>query len=163
MGTGKSSVGRLLARRARREFVDIDRFLEDQEKRKIRDIFEKDGESHFRALEKKAVKHWSEGQGRVITTGGGAVMDADNLAALKKNGIIITLLAKPETIYERVKNSKSRPLLKEKKDLFAEICRLLELRKPFYAQADYFFDTDGKNASQVVKLIEHVLAQKGEL
>src|SRR5438105_4579308 len=104
MGTGKSSVGRILARRIKREFVDLDRYLEEKEQRRIREIFEKEGESYFRAAEKEAVMHWASKENKVITTGGGAVIDPDNFAALKQNGILITLLAKPETIYERVKN-----------------------------------------------------------
>jgi len=162
MGTGKSSVGRVLARHTRRQFVDLDRYIEEKEKRKIRDIFEKDGEERFRALEKDAVRRWSAAENHVITTGGGTVVDPENLAALK-SGILITLLAKPETIYERVKHSKNRPLLKDKKDLLAEIRRLLEARRPFYEKSDFYFDTDGKSASQVARMIEHVLAQKGEL
>ena len=161
MGTGKSSVGRILAKRTKRDFVDLDRCIEETEKRKIRDIFEKDGEPYFRALEKKAVLRWAHEEKKVITTGGGTVVDPENLAALKQNGLLITLLAKPETIYERIKNSKRRPLLNDKQDLFSEIQKLMEKRKPFYEQSDYYFDTDGKNASQVALMIQKVLAQKG--
>ena len=93
MGTGKSSVGRILAKRAKREFVDLDRYLEAREKRKIRDIFEKEGEAYFRALEKEAVLVWAAGRNKVITTGGGTVVDPENFAALKENGILVTLVA----------------------------------------------------------------------
>ncbi len=160
MGTGKSSVGRILARRLRREFVDIDRWLEDREKRKIREIFEKDGEAYFRAKEKEAVSLWAAKENMVITTGGGAVTDPENHEALKKNGLLVTLLASPETIRDRVKNSKDRPLLKDKEDLLAEIKLLLEKRKPFYEKSDYYFDTDGKNAAQVARMILRVFREK---
>ena len=160
MGTGKSSVGRILARRMKREFVDLDRYLEEKEKRKIREIFEKDGEAYFRGIEKEAVAHWSQTENKVITTGGGAVMDSDNFSAFKQNGVLITLLAKPETIYERVKNSKRRPLLNGSQDLLGEIKALLEKRKPFYSRSDFYFDTDGKNASQVARLIQNVVEKK---
>ncbi len=163
MGTGKSSVGRLLARRTRREFVDLDRYLETQQKRKIRDIFETDGEAYFRSLEKEAVRHWASCEDKVITTGGGTVVDPENLAALKKNGILITLLARPETVFHRVKNSKTRPLLKNAPDLLGEIQKLLQERKPFYEQSDYYFETDGKSASGVARLIQNALIQNGVL
>ena len=161
MGTGKSSVGRILAKRAKREFVDIDRYLEEKEKRKIRDIFEREGEVYFRKLEKEAILRWASAGNKVITTGGGAVVDPENLSVLKANGILITLVAKPETIYERVKNSKRRPLLNGSEDLFSEIQKLLEKRKPFYEKSDYYFDTDGKSASQVANLMQKVLVGKG--
>lgn len=163
MGTGKSSVGRILAKRAKREFVDLDRYLETKEKRKIRDIFEKEGELYFRALEKEAVRVWASAQNKVITTGGGTVVDPENLSALKENGILITLVAKPETIFNRVKRSKNRPLLNDKEDLFSEIQKLFEKRKPFYQKSDYYFDTDGKTASQVANMIQKVLTPKGVL
>ena len=160
MGTGKSSVGRILARRLRREFVDLDRYLEEREKRKIREIFEKEGEPYFRAIEKEAVNVWSCKQNLVITTGGGTVIDPENRSALKENGILVTLVASPETIYQRLKNSKKRPLLNDKEDLRHEIGVLLEKRKPFYKKSDFYFDTDGKNASQVASLILRVLKKK---
>ena len=160
MGTGKSSVGRILARRMRRGFVDLDRYIESSQKRKIRDIFEKDGEAFFRNLEKEAVLFWSQKSDLIITTGGGTVVDRDNFTALKQNGILVTLVARPETVLQRVKNSKNRPLLNEKEDLLAEIRALLEKRKSFYDQSDLFFDTDGQNGSQVARMIQKVIESK---
>ena len=160
MGTGKSSVGRLLARRTKRQYVDLDSYLEDKEKRKIREIFEKEGEPYFRTIEKEAVRFWAGADNHVITTGGGTVLDPENLTLLKSNGILVTLAAKPETIYERVKNSKRRPLLSAKENLFTEIQALMEKRKPLYQQADYYFDTDGKSASQVADLIQKMLVSR---
>ena len=160
MGTGKSSVGRILARRLGREFIDIDRYLEEKEKRKIREIFEKEGEPYFRSIEKEAVRHWAQKRGVVITTGGGAVMDPDNWSALKEGGLLVTLLASPVVIYDRVKNSKNRPLLKDRQDLKAEIAEMLAQRKPYYEKSDYYFDTDGKTASQVARMILRVLEKK---
>lgn len=160
MGTGKSSVGRILAKRMKREHVDLDRWIEDREGRKIRDIFEKDGEPRFRALERDAVRHWASRTDIVLTTGGGTVVDPENRAALKENGLLVTLLAKPETIYQRVKNSKHRPLLSGQEDLLAHIRRMLEERRPHYQQSDFYFDTDGKSAAQVASLVLRVVSQK---
>ncbi len=147
MGTGKSSVGKALAKKLGRVWVDVDQYIEGQEKKKIAEIFEKDGEPHFRKLEKEAVMQIASRGDLVITTGGGVVLDAENTQALKRNGLIITLAATAETIYSRVKDSRHRPLLKG--DKMAEIQKLLEQRRPLYEKADLTFRTDGKNAGQV--------------
>lgn len=152
MGTGKSTVGKLLAKRLKRRWVDVDQRIEEAEKRKISEIFEKDGEAHFRRLEKEMVEKVSAESDAVIMTGGGAVLDAANRAALRKNGLIIALTAKPETIFERVKKSRHRPLLKG--DPMAEIRRLLAEREPLYRQSDAIFETDGKTAAEVAAMIE---------
>lgn len=152
MGTGKTSVGKVLGQRLKRPVMDIDRMIEEREGRKIAEIFEKEGEVHFRALEKEAVREAAASQGAVLTTGGGAVVDPENLARLKETGILVCLAASAETIYSRVKNSKHRPLLKEG-DVLGEIKRLLEARAPFYAQADYTLQTDGQSPVYVAKVI----------
>lgn len=159
MGTGKSSVGKILADRLKRPLTDIDRMIEEKEKRKIREIFEKDGEAYFRLVEKELLRAAAQKLGQVITTGGGAVIDPENRRALKETGVLVALSATPETIYERVKNSRQRPLL-QGGDLLSEIRRLLEGRRPFYAEADLFFDTDGKNAAQVAGLVLEALKEK---
>ena len=152
MGTGKSSVGKILAKHMRRQLVDVDQYIEKKEKRKISDIFEKEGEAEFRRLEKEAIREISEIDGAVITTGGGAVLDPENLEALKKTGCLVALFASPETIFDRVKNSRHRPLLKAK-DVYGEIKRLLEIRKPYYEKADVCCQTDGRTPSEVAKVI----------
>lgn len=158
MGTGKSAVGKILAKRLKRDWLDVDQVIEDTEKRKISDIFEKDGEAHFRRLEKETIQKVTGRSNLVITTGGGAVLDADNRAALKKNGFLITLSATPETIFQRVRHARHRPLLKG--DLRAEIQRLMAEREPFYRESDHIFSTDGKTASQMAALIEAALKKE---
>ncbi len=160
MGTGKSSVGKALGKKLKRPVIDLDENIEAAEKRSIRDIFEKDGEAHFRSLEKKAVQALSGERGVVITTGGGAVLDEDNRRVLKKNGILITLSATPEAIYTRVKHSGHRPLLNHG-DPLSEIKRLLLLREPYYRQSDISIDTDGKKPAQVAE--EILTALEGRL
>lgn len=161
MGTGKSSVGKVLAKRLGRAWVDIDQKIEESQKKKIADLFEKEGEAHFRNLEKEMVHQVSQGAGLVITTGGGVVLDAENMQALKKNGVLIALAATPETIFHRVKDSRHRPLLKTT-DPLGEIRRLLSVRQPLYEKADHYFHTDGKNASQVAELITERLGKEEE-
>ncbi len=153
MGTGKSSIGKALGRKAGRSVVDIDLWIEAAQKRKIPEIFKKDGEARFRELEKEAIRQVALSQsGIVITTGGGAVLDPENLEILKRTGWVVALSASPQTIYERVKDSRHRPLLKGG-DAYSEICKLLEARKPFYAKADREFITDGLPPDQVAQTI----------
>ena len=159
MGTGKTSVGKILARRLKKTARDVDEFIEAKEKRSIRDIFEKDGEAYFRRAEKEAIRAISREENVVITTGGGAVLDPENRKALSGSGWIVALHASPETIFKRVKNSKRRPLL-QGEDMLSEIKKLLEIRKPFYNQADFSLDTDGKNTAQVTGMILRTLKEK---
>lgn len=159
MGTGKSSVGKVLAQKLCRPLIDVDSYIEEKEKRKIREIFKKDGEAVFRAMEKEAIRLLSFPGGSVMTTGGGAVLDAENRRVLKGSGIVVALLAKPETIFERVKNSRNRPLLAGE-DMLGEIKTLLEQRRPFYQEADLFFETDGKTPTQVAEMISAALGQE---
>lgn len=159
MGTGKTSVGKILAKRLNRPVVDVDLYIETSEKKKISEIFEQEGEARFRILEKEAIRQICERQGIVITTGGGAVLDPENFQALKNSGCVIGLSASPGTIFKRIKNSRHRPLL-DGKDKVKEIERLLAARKPFYERADFYFDTDGRSASQMAELILKTLAEK---
>ena len=159
MGTGKTSVGKALAKKLGRPVIDIDRIIEEKEKRKIGDIFKKDGEARFRAIEKEAILSQAGKEGAVITTGGGAVLDPANVEALRTNGCLVALLASSETIYERVRNAKHRPLLNGK-DMRAEISRLLEIREPHYRRAEYQFETDGLTADQVADMILEALKGK---
>ena len=146
MGTGKSSIGKAIGRSMNRPVIDIDQVIEEKEKRKIRDIFEKDGETYFRQKEKEAIGEVCQRTGVVITTGGGAVLNPENMDCLKQNGLVVALSAKPETIYGRVKESHHRPLLKGE-NMLQNISELLEKRKPYYEKADFRFDTDGRSAA----------------
>ena len=161
MGTGKSSVGKILAKKLNRTWVDVDHCIEEKEKRKIAEIFEREGEGYFRRLEKDMVKEVAEGTDLIITTGGGVVIDAENVEALRKKGFLIALTATPETIFQRVNGSRHRPLLKNA-DKMGEIRRLLEQRRPFYAKADRLFSTDGKTAAQVADAIVDALEKEEE-
>ena len=161
MGTGKSRVGKTLAKKLGRPLVDVDQRIEQGEKRRVAQIFEKEGEIYFRRLEKEAIRDVSAGRGLVITTGGGAVIDPENVSALKANGILVLLEATPQTIYQRVKDSRHRPLLKSG-DVQGEIGRLLEARRSYYDQADLRCTTDGKTAQQVADEILRALENEEE-
>ena len=154
-------MGKILAKRLGRLWVDVDQCIEQSRKKRISEIFEKDGEAAFRRMEKEMISQVTGGSQQVITTGGGAVMDAENLAALKKNGLLIALEATPETIFQRVKESRHRPVLKAG-DWMTQIKRLLAVRQPFYAKADRTFHTDGKTAEQVAAAIAESLEKEEE-
>ncbi len=162
MGTGKTSVGKALAPKLGFRVMDVDTYIESHEKRKISEIFDKSGEAYFRSLEKKAVSELAQQKGLVITTGGGVVLDPENIQALRQHALIIALLASPETIYERVKSSKHRPLL-QKEDVMAEIRHLYEDRAPLYQAADLKFETDGQTPSQVAQIIFEALNKRNSV
>jgi len=148
MGTGKTYTGRALARRLGTKFIDTDALIEKEAGNSISEIFEKFGEAHFRKLERDVVKRVSEENGIVIAVGGGAIVNPDNLAALKRNGLIINLTASPEVILARVERNSDRPLL-QVEDKIGKIKELLEKRAPFYEKTDFTVDTDGRTPEQV--------------
>ena len=162
MGTGKTSVGKAIGRQTSRNVIDVDQWIENRAHKRIRDIFEKDGEQRFRALESEAIAEISRLKGVVITTGGGAVLDAGNVEALRKSGWLIALSASADTIFERVKDSRHRPLLRgtAASQIHPEIIRLLEERKSLYATADYEFRTDGLTPDEVAHLILETLEKE---
>ena len=160
MGAGKSSVGWRLAKRLGMKAVDTDDVVEKESKMKIHDIFARFGESHFRALERKAVERVSELENHVIITGGGVVLNKDNVLDLRRKGVIVYLHASPEVIYNRVKDDTDRPLLQVKEPL-KKITELLEYRAQFYKDNDVEIDTTRltveKAASEVVKKVRPLL------
>lgn len=161
MGTGKSSVGRILSRKMRRRLIDVDDLIERTQGRKISEIFAVDGEARFREIERQAIRTAAAEHRVVITTGGGAVIDPGNLSALRSSGCVVSLQATPETIYERVRSSKHRPLLANKPDLLDEVRRLLRLRAPYYEQADLKVSTDARAPIEVAREIKTLLDRAG--
>ena len=153
MGTGKSVVGKQLALRLNRPFIDLDRQIEKKAGRPVREIFARDGETAFRALEAAAVREASGLREHVIATGGGVMCEEGNVEALKKSGLLVCLTAGVDAILERTAASlSSRPLLAGG-DPREKIEGLLKLRAPFYAKADITIDTGGRTPQQVVEEI----------
>ena len=160
MGTGKTSLGKLLATKLGRPFVDIDKKIESEQKLSIPKIFEQFGEAHFRALEKSAVRELSERRGLVIATGGGTVKDEENLQLLKSSGLVICLTCSPEEIFLRTARRGERPVLDGGgNERLETIKRLLDERKIFYERADYHVDTTEWSPLQIIDDICRYLRQ----
>ncbi|HXX38850.1 MAG TPA: 3-dehydroquinate synthase [bacterium] len=152
MGTGKTVVGRALASRLRWPFVDTDALVEQRAGRSIPRIFAEDGEATFRRLEADVVAAVGESQGMVIATGGGVVLNRDNMARLRRNGVIVALRAGVHAILARLDGDGDRPLLGA--DPEGSIRRLLTERGPLYEDADLVVDTSLARADDTVRVIE---------
>lgn len=149
MGAGKTTVGRLLARRLRLRFYDSDREIERRCGVKIPVIFEIEGEAGFRAREQQVIADLAGLQGIVLATGGGAVLAEDNRRRLAEGGTVIYLNARPEDLYERVRQDRNRPLLASG-DPLTRLRELHAQRDALYrAGADLVMDT-GAQSVQVL-------------
>ena len=156
MGTGKTEVGRELARLLTMKLIDIDTEIIKSAKMSINQIFEQFGEQKFREMETEMIEKVSREKNVLISTGGGAVLRQENMDALKKTGIVISLMATPETIHRRTSGTSERPLLQVEKPL-EKINELLNFRKPFYEKADMMIDTEDKTPLQIAEeIIEKV-------
>ncbi len=160
MGSGKTTVGRLVSERLGLNFTDTDRMITEREARSIPDIFENDGEAYFRQLEAGLVRELAGDAGfrnTVISTGGGIVLSAENRAGLKRLGTVIYLRARADSLYERVKNDTGRPLLKTE-DIAGRIKEMLKERSPMYEEAaDIIIDTDELDAEETAAALIGIL------
>lgn len=156
-GTGKSTVGRLLADRLGRPFVDADREIEARAGRTIRAIFAEQGEPAFRDLEELVLADLADRGGVILAAGGGAVLRASNREALRRVGFVVRLLADPDAIARRIEADPralgDRPALTDLGTL-GEIRRVLIEREPLYREAaDAEVDTDGRSPDQVADAV----------
>jgi shikimate kinase len=152
MAVGKSAVGRNLAKRLRCRFVDLDRLIERAEGKKVREIFAERGEPYFRQLEKRILADVLKKNGQVIATGGGAIMDEENLALLRERSRLIGLTASTDTIISRAGSGPKRPLLNGS-NRRERIEALLQQRESKYSQAHFTVDTSDLTLEQVVDKI----------
>lgn len=165
--SGKTTTGRLLAKRLKYEFVDTDDYVEEKYEMTIREMFDKKGESWFRLMETDAIEELSKLDNTVIATGGGVILKYKNIQNLKKKGALILLQADPKTIYERAKKSErtltQRPPLTTK-DMYTEIKEQMEYRKPYYLQAaNYIINTSLKSPRELVNEILELLNATGNI
>ncbi len=169
MGAGKSTIGPILANTLGWNYYDVDQVIENKFGRKISDIFKQEGESYFRRVERETFVELSNSDKIIISLGGGAVANQENLDFFKKNGKIIYLKVSPEVAYERLKFKNDRPLLSDaasgnlsKNEFIDKIQNILNSRERFYEQADYIVLTDDSSIGKTVdKIAKKILA--GEL
>lgn len=152
MGTGKSSVGRLVAEQLRFEFLDTDALLESRSGKTISEIFAQNGEPAFRKLEHQLVEELASATGTVISTGGGLPVNPANLDYLKRHALTVCLWASPEKILERVREQSHRPLLRDP-DPLAKIRTLLAEREPHYKRADVLINSEFRSIREVAQQV----------
>jgi shikimate kinase len=159
MGAGKTSVGRMLAKRIHRDFYDADAEIEKTTGVKIPLIFEIEGEAGFRAREEKMIEKLTALPGIVLATGGGAVLSPVNRERLKKLGRVIYLRASPEDLWRRTRRDRNRPLLQTANPL-ARLRELHALRDPLYTEiAELVVDTGAQSVGTLTSQIQALLGQ----
>ena len=161
MGCGKSTVGKRLAKDYGIEFLDTDAWIEEREQVAISEIFANKGEPYFRQLETKCLEELlqdnSDKNGLVISVGGGLPIREENRQLLKKLGTVIYLKATEETIYKRLKNDTTRPLLQGDNPK-QKIKNLMDQREEIYCQAsEYIVEVDSKKVKDIMEEIQKLL------
>lgn len=160
MGTGKTTVGRRVAAHLGRPFIDTDALIEARAGRPILRIFAEDGEEAFRRLESEVVAEASAQAGVVIATGGGVVLRPENMARLRRSGVIVALRADPRAILARVGAGRGRPLLGP--DPEARVRHLLEQRDALYRAADLTVETTSLSVDEAASRVIALVAARGE-
>lgn len=159
MGAGKSTISYYLKNALAMDVVEMDQCIVERQGMSISDIFETYGEEYFRELETNLLIEMQSRSNVVVSCGGGVPMRERNVAEMKKNGRVVLLTAKPETILERVKDNHDRPLLENNKNV-SFIADLLEKRRAKYeAAADIVIQTDGKSELEICEELIHRLRE----
>ena len=153
MGSGKTTVGRLLAKLTKREFVDLDHWIEQKEHRKISEIFAQEGESKFRLHEAEALKTLSREKWTVVATGGGAACQEGNLKLMLQTGHVVTLLVSAAEAMRRTGAHSGRPLLDGKEDPMGAAQALLAKRQSYYERAPLRVTTDHQSPETIASKI----------
>lgn len=163
MGSGKTAVGRQLAQRTGREFIDSDQEIERRTGVDIPYIFEKEGEAGFRERECEVIESLTQRTGLVLATGGGAILAQSNREQLSETGIVVHLDTTVEEQLRRTGKSSHRPLLQTENPR-AKLEELRRVRQPLYESiADYTFDTTGKRVRTVATAIAKTLGRDGHV
>jgi shikimate kinase len=163
MGAGKTTVGRQLARKLGRRFVDTDHAIEARTGVRIPTIFEIEGEAGFRKREAEAIDALTREVGLVLATGGGAVLDPANRRRFKESGFVIYLRVLPLMLYERTRHDRNRPLL-QVADPLAKLEEIFAQRDPLYREvADLVIESPGGGVGGLVRRIELEIRKRCEL
>jgi len=158
MGSGKTTIAFELSRRFNMSYISTDDLIEKREKCTINEIFTKKGEEYFRNVEVEAVRDACSMKNVVIDLGGGAVMRDENWESIRLSGVAVCLTADENTIMERTKKYKHRPLLNVE-DPKQKIRNLMAKRAPFYAKADHCVDTGKLTVKQAVEKIAEIVEE----
>ncbi|HSP87706.1 MAG TPA: shikimate kinase [Ignavibacteriaceae bacterium] len=167
MGSGKSTIGPILANTLGWDFYDLDRIIEKKTGKKIREIFEQDGEDYFRKIETESLREVSICNKTIISLGGGTIASDENMAILKSSGKLFYLKMSMEAAYGRLKYKRDRPALKNTSDdlsqeeLMNTIDDLMKKRKIYYEQADFTIDTDKSSVGKTVDRIVNIIFKAG--
>ena len=162
MGAGKSTISDYLSIMFDMDIVEMDRVIAEREEMSIPDIFSTYGEEYFRDLETNLLIEMQAHKNTVISCGGGAALRERNVEEMKKNGRVVLLTASPEIIYERVKDSDDRPVLRGRKNVEG-ISELMEQRRGKYeAAADIVINTDNKTVLQICEELVQRLTEMDE-
>jgi shikimate kinase len=156
MGAGKSTVGRILARRLSKRFVDTDHEIEKRNGVTIPVIFEIEGEEGFRRREQEVLADLSQEKGLILSTGGGIVLKPENREVLRNHGFVVYLNARPELLADRTKHDRSRPLLNVE-DPLTRLRELHAVRDPLYREVAHAIVETGRGAPQQV--VQAILAE----
>jgi shikimate kinase len=159
MGAGKSTVGRRLAKRLGRRFIDSDEEIEKAADRTISEIFDRFGESSFRDGERRVIARLIGGEPKVIATGGGAFMDERTRALILERCVAVWLDADIPTLAERVSRRNTRPLIRDR-DPAEVLGRLAELRNPVYAEAHLHIRSQSMPHERAVECILEALSEQ---
>lgn len=155
MGTGKTTVGRILAQQLDWVFTDTDAYIEEQAGMTISRMFQEHGEDYFRERETESLKELLQRQGQVVSTGGGAVLREENRRLMLENGLVVAMLADEAVIVERVKGDAGRPLLQG--DLEERVRTLVEARRHAYDFAHVQLHTDNLSPLEAARRIQEML------
>jgi shikimate kinase len=162
-GSGKSTVGRQLARRLQLPFLDSDHLIEDRLGCSIREYFEREGEASFRDVEAQVIDELTQGPPGVLSTGGGTVLRPDNRANLRTRGKVVYLKSSPDELFRRLRHDTQRPLL-QVADPFQRLRDLYAVRDPLYRQTAHFvIETGRPSVASLVNMILMQLELAGDL
>jgi shikimate kinase len=167
MGSGKSTIGPILAGYLGCEFIDLDSRIETEAGLTIPEIFKDSGEGAFRRLESAALRLEAAGERKVIALGGGAILDPDNLALIRRTGVLIYLQVPVPELFKRLQADQGRPLLKvdaadekhRNEIVYRRIENLLDLREPVYLKADHVLAAFGRNPEECAGDILNLLGE----
>ena len=167
MGSGKSTIGPILANTLGYDFADVDKLVEERVGKTVREIFQEDGEKFFREIERQVLKEVSRSVHHVISLGGGSVVDPNNFAVVKNSGILVYLQSSPEQLLRRLLHKTDRPVLSDSEgqrlnpeQLRERVLQLYADREPIYSQAHLTIYTDdkkvGMTVDEIVRKLSHL-------